>query len=117
MLTTILTCFVVLSLSQVAWGVRGVSAFWYRVAVCETGSGGVPRWNWGAEHRPGEGSTYEGGLGFYWATYRTWAAHLGLLTRYPHAYDAPPAVQARVAAYGLSVGGWWGSLHNGCAGS
>lgn len=93
-----------------------VSAFWYRVAVCETGYLGKPRWNWGAEHRPSEGHRYEGGLGFAATTWTDWARHLGLLGRYPHAYMAPPVVQARVAAYGLSVGGYWGSLHNGCAG-
>lgn len=85
---------------------HGVPAFWQRVAICETGG----RWDWGAQHRPGEGHTYEGGVGFYWATWRLWAGHLGLLQRYPHAYMAPPAVQARVAAYGLSVGGYWGCL-------
>lgn len=76
-------------------------AFWDRVARCETGG------NWQMS-----GSTYEGGVGFYWATWRWWASELGLLERYPHAYMAPRTVQIRVAEYGLNTHrGYWGCLH------
>lgn len=93
-----------------------MSAFWWTVGTCETGhigeSGdGAPRFDWGRYHRQLEGSAYEGFVGFAASTWRLWAGHLGLLGRYPHAYLAPPAVQALVAAYGLSVGGYWGCLH------
>lgn len=90
----------------------GVSPFWERVAICETGG----LWNWGEYHRHLEGHTYEGGVGFYYGTWLLWAGKLGLAARYPHAWMASPAIQARVAAYGLAHGGYWGSLHNGCAG-
>lgn len=85
-------------------------AFWTRVGSCETGSGGPPKWDWGAERRPGEGSSYEGGVGFAASTWRLWASALGLLRRFPHAYLAPAAVQMRVAQYGLGKGGYWGCL-------
>lgn len=81
--------------------------FWQALAVCETGA----RWDWGAHHRPGEGSLYAGGLGFASTTWTAWATKLGLARRYPHAYDAPPMVQVRVGRYGLSIGGYWGCLH------
>ena len=81
-------------------------AFWTRVAQCETGG----RWDWGAGHRPNEGSSYEGGVGFAASTWRLWAGALGLVSRFPHAYDAPPMVQMRVAEYGLDRGGYWGCL-------
>lgn len=81
-------------------------AFWARVAQCETGS----RWDWGAQRRPREGSTYEGGLGFYWATWQAWARSLGVLAQYPHAYQAPPRVQMVVAEYGYRRGGYWGCI-------
>lgn len=84
-----------------------MSVFWERVAQCETAG----RWNWGAERRPSEGRLYEGGVGFYYATWTAWKAHVAPARRFAHAYQAPPWVQARVAAYGLSVGGYWGSLH------
>ena len=47
--------------------------FWLRVAQCETGA----RWNWGkyaltSKRRPGEGTTFEGGLGFYAGTWTMW---------------------------------------------
>lgn len=83
-------------------------AFWAALARCETSS----RWDWGAQHRLGEGHTYEGGVGFYWLTWRTWAQHVGVLARYPHAYLAPPMVQVRVGRYGLAHRGYWGCLHS-----
>lgn len=91
----------------VAWTTPGqarVPAFWQRLATCETGHIGTgysvrPRWNWGAKHRPKEGKKYEGGVGFFWATWRLWASELGL------------SVQVRVAAFGLARGGYWGCLH------
>jgi hypothetical protein len=90
----------------------GTVRFWTAVANCETGG----RWDWGAERRPGEGPVYEGGPGFYWATWQAWARELGLLARYPHAYEAPRLVQIRVADYGRRVhDGYWGAIANGCA--
>jgi hypothetical protein len=83
-----------------------VVAFWERVAACETGS----RWDWGARRRPAEGSTYEGGPGFYYASWEMWARALGVYGRYPHAYLAPKLVQVRVAQYGYERGGYWGCL-------
>lgn len=93
----------------------GVSAFWWTLGTCETGhigdpSDGQPRFDWGARRRHLEGTSYEGFVGFAASTWRLWAGHLGLTGRYPHAYDAPPLVQVRVARYGLSVGGSWGCL-------
>ena len=90
-----------------------VPTFWERLATCETGhigaSGdGRPRWDWGAHHRHSEGTTYEGGVGFYSGTWSLWAGELGLSRLYPHAYLAPPPIQVRVAEYGLAHGGYWG---------
>jgi Transglycosylase-like domain len=73
-------------------------AFWDRIAACETGS------DWQMK-----GATYEGGVGFYVATWRWWASELGLLRRFPHAYLAPRLTQIRVAEYGLrNHDGYWG---------
>jgi hypothetical protein len=73
-------------------------AYWDRVARCETGG----QWR-------GLGRTYQGGLGFYWATWDSWAGELGLEARYPDAGDAPRLVQIRVADYGRRVHrGYWG---------
>lgn len=81
---------------------------WTAVGSCETGAGGPPKWDWGSKHRPGEGSLYEGGLGISAAMWLQWAGELALLKRYPHAYDAPPLVQIRVAEYGVdSRGARW----------
>lgn len=97
----------------------GQVRFWDRVATCETGhigeaGDGRPRWDWGARRRHLEGSMYEGGVGFYWVTWRTWARELGLLRRFPHAYMAPRLVQVRVAEYGFVVhGGYWGCVASG----
>lgn len=85
---------------------RGVPPFWNALAQCETGG----RWDWGKRHRPSEGHTYEGGLGFYWATWRTWARGAGV--NVSHAYNATPAQQVRVGRYGLRRGGYWGCLHS-----
>lgn len=81
--------------------------FWDAVAACETGG----RWDWGARHRPGEGRTYQGGVGFYWGTWRWWASELGLLGMYPAAFLAPRLIQMRVAEHGLTKHrGYWGCL-------
>jgi hypothetical protein len=77
--------------------------YWTAVAACETGSGGPPKWDWGSEHRPGEGTVYEGGLGISTLMWNLWAGKLGLLTKYPHAYDAPPLVQMQVAQFGVTT--------------
>jgi hypothetical protein len=89
-----------------------VPRFWQRVAHCETDS----RWDWGkyahsTARRPGEGSTFEGGLGFYAGTWTMWRRQVHV--RYEHAWQAPPLVQAMVASWGLEHGGYWGCLHDG----
>jgi hypothetical protein len=76
---------------------------WTAVAACETGGGGPPKWDWGSKHRPGEGELYQGGLGISALMWKVWAGELGLLARYPHAYDAPPLVQMQVADYGVTT--------------
>jgi hypothetical protein len=83
--------------------------YWIAVGSCETGGGGPPRWDWGAKHRSGEGPLFQGGLGFSSSVWAAWASELGLAKLYPHAYDAPPLVQIRVAEYGMKVhGARWG---------
>lgn len=77
--------------------------YWTAVASCETGSGGPPKWDWGSKHRPGEGTLFEGGVGFSATVWQIWAGELGLLKRYPHAYEAPALIQMRVAEYGRTV--------------
>jgi hypothetical protein len=77
--------------------------YWTAVAACETGSGGPPKWDWGSKHRPGEGTLYEGGLDISTQMWTLWAGKLGLLARYPFAFDAPPLVQMQVAQYGVTA--------------
>jgi hypothetical protein len=60
----------------------GLVRYWTAVAKCETGSGGPPKWDWGSKRRPGEGTLYEGGVGFSAAMWRLWAGELGLLAQY-----------------------------------
>jgi hypothetical protein len=81
----------------------GLVRYWIAVAKCETGAGGPPKWDWGSKHRAGEGTLYEGGVGFSVAMWKLWAGELSLLAQYPHAYDAPPLVQMSVAQYGATV--------------
>ena len=78
-------------------------AHWASVGSCETGFGGPAKWDWGTKHRPGEGTKYQGGLGISALMWQQWAGELGLLARYPAAYDAPALVQMEVAQYGVSV--------------
>ena len=94
------------SLTLVPPAQGGVPAFWRALAQCETGG----RWDWGARNRPGEGRTYEGGLGFYAATWTLWRVQVGV--PYAHAWQAPPSVQVRVASWGLAHGGYWGCLRH-----
>jgi len=82
--------------------------YWTAVGSCETGGGGPPKWDWGSKHRPGEGTLYEGGLGISSRAWQIWAAELGLLSLYPHAFEAPALVQIRVADYGKAHNGYWG---------
>jgi hypothetical protein len=80
-------------------------AFWDRVAQCETGG----RWDWGSKTRPGEGHSYEGGVGFASSTWTAWATDLHLAWLWPRAYMAPRLVQIAVAQMGYEVHrGWWG---------
>ena len=88
-----------------------VIQFWTSVGRCETGGGGPPKWDWGKFSRPGEGSTYVGGVGFYAGTWDEWANELGIENVYPHPYDAPAGIQMRVAEYGYRVHhGYWGCI-------
>jgi hypothetical protein len=96
----------VASLALAAPAHASVSEFWRSLAQCETGG----RWDWGARNRPGEGPRFEGGLGFYAGTWATWRVQVGV--PYVHAWQAPPSVQIRVAAWGLAHGGYWGCLRN-----
>ncbi len=105
-----------LACASTAQSARAISPqdvrFWMGIARCETGAGGEPKWDWGSKHRAGEGSVYEGGLGFSTTVWRLWAGELGLITLYPHAYEAPPLVQIRVADYGWRAhNGYWGCMH------
>ncbi len=88
---------------------RQPPAFWVRDAICETGWN-PPDWRYGAPGHHGDGSGYEGGIGFAPSTWRWWAGVLGHLHRYPHAYLAPAWVQAAVAQYGLDHYGRWGCV-------
>ena len=79
-----------------------VPPFWQRLAHCETDG----RWNWGAEHRAGEGSTFVGGLGIYEPNWESWKVHVDVAGP---AWSATPEEQARVAAWGwLHKRAWWG---------
>jgi len=93
----------------------GITPFWWADGTCETGhigapGDGAPRFDWGAHHRPQEGSRYQGFTGFAASTWSWWAGDLGLTGRYPNAYDAPPIIQQRVAHYGLVKYGRWGCM-------
>ncbi len=77
--------------------------YWTAIAACETGGGGPPKWDWGSKHRPSEGALFEGGVGFSAFMWKVWAGELGILTQYPHAYDAPSLVQMEVAQYGVTM--------------
>ena len=55
-----------------------VVAHWTAVAACETGGGGPPKWDWGSKHRPGEGTLFEGGVGFSAYMWKVWAGELPL---------------------------------------
>jgi hypothetical protein len=90
--------------------------YWTAVASCETGAGGPPKWDWGSKHRPGEGTVFEGGLGFSATVWQSWAGELGLLKLYPDAFDAPALVQMRVAEYGWRAhNARWGCTGGGIA--
>src|SRR5690349_5272067 len=69
-----------------------VPPFWQRLAHCETDG----RWNWGAGHRAGEGSTFVGGLGIYEPNWEAWKVHVYVAGP---AWSATPEQQARVAAW------------------
>lgn len=88
---------------------------WGPLADCESGEwdrhgNPIPesrRWDYGAPGaftRPGY--PFHGGLNFHPDTWRWVAGDLGLLNRFPHAYDAPPAVQIQVGAETQRRQGW-----------
>lgn len=94
-----------------------VPAVWLNVADCESGDwidGGrsfVPgsaRWDWGAPGTPlppWGTRAHHGGLQFAPSTW-TWVAPMVGLGHIPHAYDATPAEQVRVAQKVLELQGW-----------
>jgi Transglycosylase-like domain len=96
--------FLTLALSATAATVVSVApgSFWYRDAICETGHN-PPNWRF-------QSGQYEGGIAFAHSTWVWWASALGYARRYPHAYQAPAAVQAAVAEYGLDHYGDWGCV-------
>jgi len=80
----------------------GIPRFWRQLAQCETAG----RWDLGAEHRAGEGSTFVGGLGIYEPNWEAWQVHVGVAGP---AWSATPAEQVRVAAWGwVHRRAWWG---------
>ena len=88
--------------AQTASARSDVPSFWQRLAHCETGG----RWDWGAQHRAGEGATFVGGLGIYEPNWEAWRGHVGVAGP---AWRATPAEQAKVAAWGwVHVRAWWG---------
>ena len=95
----------------------GIEAHWLELARCESGNWidggrafeGPIRWDWGApgmELPPWGTSIHHGGLQFAPSTWEWVADDLGLLGQYPHAYDAPPAVQVQVATEVQRRQGW-----------
>lgn len=91
---------------------------WRSLAACESGNWhdggttfepGSARWTWGHPDHPvppwGD-RTFHGGLQHHPDTWRWIADDLGLLQQYPHAYDAPPAIQVRVATEVQARQGW-----------
>ena len=91
---------------------------WATLADCESGDWlnrgaafvpGSARWQWGHPEvpvPPWGTRLHHGGLQHHPDTWRWVAGDLGLLDDYPHAYDAPPAVQIEVATEVQARQGW-----------
>lgn len=90
---------------------------WLELARCESGNwvdGGASftgpiRWDWGAPdmQRPPWGTDlHHGAWQFAPSTWEWVAGDLGLLKKFPHAYDAPPEVQFEVAQEVQRRQGW-----------
>ena len=96
----------------------GIAPHWIRLAECESGNwinggasfeAGSARWQWAKPgvDIPSWGTTiHHGGLQHHPDTWRWVAGDLGLLDRYPFAYDAPPEVQVQVATEVQRRQGW-----------
>jgi hypothetical protein len=80
--------------------------FWIRDAECETGHT-PPYWDYGKPGSGHGGPRYEGGIGFYPPTWTWWSREAGV-SKWRHAYDAPPWAQALAAQWGLDHIGTWG---------
>lgn len=79
-----------------AAGVSVTGSVWYRLAVCESGMNGVPRWDYNGP------SGYDGGLQFHPQTWRAYK-----LEGYPdYAYNASIEQQINVAERVLDSQGW-----------
>lgn len=82
---------------------------WIAVGRCEQPGPGAFGVRW--DH---PGPTYQGGLGFYWGTWRWWASELrpggvSVYERFPNAGLAPWRVQVWVAQHGWErYRGSWG---------
>jgi len=95
-----------------------VPEHWLELADCETGDwldggaafvDGSARWDWakpGTDLPPWGTDLHHGGLQFAPSTWDWVAGDLGLLEVFPHAFDAPPAVQIYVAAEVQARQGW-----------
>ena len=96
----------------------GVGEPWATLAECESGNWinggasferGSARWDWakpGTSVPPWGTRIHHGGLQHHPDTWRWVAGDLGLLDRYPYAYDAPPEVQVQVATEVQRRQGW-----------
>ena len=89
---------------------------WQALADCESGdwledgshTPGSARWDWAKPGTPVPFGTtiHHGGLQFLPSTWEWVAGDLGILGTYPHAYDAPPAVQVQAAEVLQNRQGW-----------
>jgi len=105
---------------------RPVEAHWFELARCESGDwhdeggsfSGPIRWDWGADvgdlpqwaalidRGGGYVAQFHGGLQFHPDTWEWVAGDLGVVDRFPAAFDAPPWLQVKVAAELQSRQGW-----------
>ena len=104
--------------SEAPAGSQRVPEPWQSLAECESGDWidggrafveGSARWSWakpGTDVPPWGTRIHHGGLQFHPDTWRWVAGDLGLLDRFPHAYDAPPSVQIEVATEVQARQGW-----------
>ena len=100
---------------------------WRSLAECESGDWldggaafveGSARWDWGIDldalppwastidRGDGDEAQFHGGLNFHPDTWDWIAGELGLLERYPHAYDAPAEIQVQGGREVRARQGW-----------